>query len=62
MFAKYEYAAGSSLANIMSDIVAILTGETVVANLSVACVDANSWKSSCGATKPGGMGFSDGSV
>jgi len=43
MFAKYEYAAGSSLANIMSDIVAILTGETVVANLSVACVDANSY-------------------
>ncbi len=43
MFAKYEYQAGSSLANIMSDIVAILTGETVVANLSADCVDANSY-------------------
>lgn len=43
MFAKYEYQAGSSLANIMSDIVALLTGETVVANLSTDCVDANSY-------------------
>lgn len=43
MFAKYEYQAGSTLANIMSDIVALLTGETVVANLSADCVDANSY-------------------
>lgn len=43
MFAKYEYQAGSTLSNIMADIVALLTGETVVANLSADCVDANSY-------------------
>lgn len=41
MYAKYNYTAGTTLLNVISDITAILTGETVVANLSVGCDDAN---------------------
>lgn len=42
MYAKYTYLAGATVTNILTDVVALLTGETVVANLSVACDDANS--------------------
>lgn len=43
MFAKYEYQVGATLANVMSDIVALLTGETNKANLSADCVQANTY-------------------
>jgi hypothetical protein len=41
MFTVYNYAAGATQANVLSDIVKLLTGETNKANLSAACVQAN---------------------
>lgn len=37
MNAKYTYVAGATAANILADLVAILTGETNVNNLSASC-------------------------
>ena len=37
MFSQYTYKAGSTLANVLSDIIAILTGETDKNNLSSDC-------------------------
>jgi hypothetical protein len=37
MYTKYAYKAGSTQANIVSDLVALLTGETNKANLSASC-------------------------
>jgi len=42
MYATYRYAAGSTAANFLSDVVAILTGETDVNNLSANCIKADS--------------------
>lgn len=42
MFASYKYNAGATPANILSDLVALLTGETNTANLSASCDKANS--------------------
>ncbi|MFZ5531484.1 MAG: hypothetical protein ACOY4U_10620 [Pseudomonadota bacterium] len=42
MFARYNYKAGSTLANVIADIVAILTGTTNVNSLSADCDTANS--------------------
>lgn len=41
MFCKYNYAAGAEINNIKNDIVKILTGETVVNNLSSNCIKSN---------------------
>jgi len=41
MFTTYRYNSGATQANILSDIVAILTGETTVANLSASCDKPN---------------------
>ncbi len=41
MYAKYTYAAGSTAANVLADIVKIVTGETNKANLSANCDQAN---------------------
>lgn len=43
MFARYEYQAGTSVANLLSDITAILTGETNKVNLSASCVQNMSY-------------------
>ena len=40
MYATYQYAAGSTAANILADVVAILTGTTNKATLSANCVQA----------------------
>ena len=40
MYATYTYAASSTAANILADVVKILTGETNKANLSANCVQA----------------------
>lgn len=37
MYASYFYNAGGTVADILSDVVAMLTGETTVANLSASC-------------------------
>lgn len=42
MYAVYTYAAGSTAANILADVVKILTGETLLSNLSANCVQASS--------------------
>lgn len=41
MYAVYNYVAGASQANIIADVVKMLTGETNKANLSADCVQAN---------------------
>lgn len=41
MYSKYVYNAGSTATNILADIVAILTGETVKSNLSADCDQIN---------------------
>ncbi len=41
MYAKYAYKTGATEANLLSDVIAILTGETVPANLSSDCDQAN---------------------
>ncbi|MBF0421331.1 MAG: hypothetical protein HQL78_14365 [Magnetococcales bacterium] len=41
MFTKYAYSASATAANILADLLAILTGETVVANLSASCDKPN---------------------
>lgn len=41
MYASYYYSAGSTAANILADVVAILTGETNKANLSASCNQTN---------------------
>ena len=41
MYAVYNYAAGATTANILADVIKLLTGETNKANLSAACVQAN---------------------
>lgn len=41
MYAVYNYQAGSTQANVLNDLVKILTGETNKANLSANCVQAN---------------------
>lgn len=41
MYATYVYAAGATRANVLSDVTAILTGETNKTNLSAACVQAS---------------------
>ncbi len=56
MFAKYVYTAGATAANILSDLAAILTGETDTANLSVSCDKPNS---SILATIPAGWTLHD---
>lgn len=40
MYARYNFTAGSAYADILSDVTAILTGETNIANLSAACDQA----------------------
>lgn len=40
MFARYEYKAGTTLANLIADVTAILTGTTDKATLSADCVQA----------------------
>ena len=40
MYARYDYAASATLANVVSDIGNILIGETDKANLSAGCVQA----------------------
>ena len=42
MYATYRYAAGSTGLNVLADVVAILTGETDVNNLSANCLKADS--------------------
>lgn len=42
MYAVYTYRAGSTATNILADVVKMLTGETLVSNLSVDCVQASS--------------------
>ena len=42
MYSKYAYSAGATTANILADVVAIVTGETNVNNLSSSCDKANS--------------------
>lgn len=42
MFARYEYKAGSLVADVVNDIVALLTGTTDVALLSASCIKENS--------------------
>ncbi|MDD5150395.1 MAG: hypothetical protein PHC28_07900 [Flavobacterium sp.] len=41
MFSKYTYKPSSTLANVYADIIAIITGETNVANLSASCDQPN---------------------
>jgi hypothetical protein len=41
MYAIYKYKAGASSSNILSDLVALITGETVVSNLSSDCDQVN---------------------
>ncbi|MBF0602130.1 MAG: hypothetical protein HQL07_00385 [Nitrospirae bacterium] len=41
MYSKYTYSAGATAVNILADLVAILTGETNVANLSASCDKLN---------------------
>ncbi len=41
MYASYFYSAEATAANILADVVAILTGETTVANLSAGCDKVN---------------------
>lgn len=41
MYASYFYSAGATAADILSDVVAILTGETTVADLSTSCDKTN---------------------
>jgi len=41
MYAIYTYAAGSTQANVLADVVKLLTGETNKANLSANCVQAS---------------------
>ncbi len=41
MYAVYNYAAGSTQANVLSDLIKLITGETNKANLSANCVQAN---------------------
>jgi len=41
MYASYYYSASSTAANILADVVAILTGETNKANLSASCDQTN---------------------
>lgn len=43
MFARYNYSASATLANIAADIIAILTGETNKANLSAGCDQTNTY-------------------
>jgi len=43
MFARYNYIAGSTVANIMADIVAILTGTTDKNTLSASCDKTNTY-------------------
>ncbi|MBF0629105.1 MAG: hypothetical protein HQL91_12885 [Magnetococcales bacterium] len=59
MYSKYVYLAGASAANILADLVAILTGETVVANLSASCDKAQTTILS---TIPAGWSLHDGSA
>jgi hypothetical protein len=40
MYAVYQYAAGGTRANVLSDVTAIFAGETNKANLSATCVQA----------------------
>ena len=42
MFSKYTYKPSSTLSNVYADIVAIITGETNIANLSSDCDQLNS--------------------
>lgn len=37
MYAKYVYNSGTTQADMLADLIAILTGETVIANLSASC-------------------------
>lgn len=41
MYVSYFYSAGATITNILADVVAILTGETTVANLSASCDKVN---------------------
>jgi len=43
MFARYNYSAGATVANIIADIVAILTGTTDKNTLSASCDKANTY-------------------
>lgn len=43
MFARYDYIAGATYANIISDISAIITGETNKANLSASCFQTSTY-------------------
>lgn len=41
MWARYDYAASSTLANVQADVIAVLTGTTDKTTLSAACVQAS---------------------
>jgi hypothetical protein len=41
MYTQYRYTSGATVANVLSDLVALLTGETNKANLSASCDQAN---------------------
>lgn len=41
MYTKYTYSAGATAANVLADVIALLTGETNKANLSASCNQAN---------------------
>lgn len=43
MFARYEYKAGTTLANMLSDVIAILSGQSNPANLSGDCLASNTY-------------------
>jgi len=43
MFARYNYSAGATVANIMADVCAILTGTTDKATLSASCDQTNTY-------------------
>lgn len=58
MYATYYYSAAATQANILSDLVAILTGETDKNNLSASC---NKTSTTITATVPAGWTLHDGS-
>ncbi len=56
MFATYNYSAGGTQQGVLDDLIAILTGETNVSNLSATC---NKGATSITATIPAGWTLHD---
>ncbi|MBF0182522.1 MAG: hypothetical protein HQM03_21100 [Magnetococcales bacterium] len=59
MYARYQYLAGAMASDILDDVVTILTGETLVANLSASC---NKGFSSIESVVPAGWTLHDGAA